>query len=213
MTPRVQDHPPLPPRTTTGTSGVRRPTQTPKAFAPALAPRRHGGSGGVIGLVALLAALGGAAGWYFFVRQPAVAVPSQADSLAAAAGSVALTDSQSVALKDSLSVAGPAAGGSLAVATPAPVDSTWLDFDRVGDSVGATVREYGDLMRQFGATRIDCTGLSRGLVAVEEIWTDYNVGKKQTPQLDASRATRDQALYESVDDVERHFDRSGCPRP
>jgi hypothetical protein len=190
LTPRVQDHPALPRRTTTA-SGVRRPTQTPKPFAPALAPRRHGGSGGMIGLVLLLLAVGAAAGWYFFVRKPAVATaPTQ--------------------LADSIKATAPARQDSLTVA---PVDSTWLDFDRSADSVAAAVRVYGVRIRQFDASRIDCTGLSRGLVAVEDSWTEYNVGKKQTPPLDARRVARDSTLYATVDSVGRHFDRSGCPRP
>jgi hypothetical protein len=190
MTPRVQDHPALPRRTTSGPAG-RRPTQTPKPFVPALAPRRHGGSGGMIGLVVLLLAVGAAAGWYFFLRKPAVATAptQQTDSVKATAP----------ALKDSLTVA--------------PVDSTWLGFDRIADSVARTVRVYGDRMRQFGGSQIDCTGLSQGLVAVEDVWTEYNVGKQQTRSLDAPRARRDQTLYATVDSVERHFDRSGCPRP
>ena len=207
MTPRVQDHPALPRRTTTGPA-VRRPTQTPKPFAPALAPRRHGGSGGMIGLVVLLLAVGGAAGWYFFLRKPAVAsAPTQqaGDSLSVGASDSVATpvrDSQKVALKDSLTVV-----------AAAPVDSTWLEFDRTADSVTAAVRVYDERIRMFDASRIDCTGLSRGLVAVEDIWTEYSVEKKQTPPLDAARATRDQTLYGAVDSVGRHFDRSGCPRP
>jgi hypothetical protein len=168
---------------------VARPTQTPKPFAPALAPRRHGGSGGMIGLVVLLVAVGAAAGWYFYLRKPPVATaPTQP------AGGVALTD-------------------SLAVAAPAPADSTWLDFDRIADSVAATVRVYGDRVRQFGGGQIDCTGLSRGLVAVEDVWTEYNLEKQQKPPLGAPRAGRDTTLYATVDSVGRHFDRSGCPRP
>lgn len=208
MTPRVQDHPVLPRRTTTGPA-VRRLTQTPKPFAPALAPRRHGGRGGMIGLVVLLLAVGGAAGWYFFLRKPAVATaPTQQPG-----------DSLAVALQDSLSVgaatiaAATPVRDSQKVATPAPVDSTWLEFDRIADSVAAAVRVYGDRIRLFDASRIDCTGLSRGLVAVEDSWTEYNVGKQQTPPLGAARAARDQTLYATVDSVGRHFDRSGCPRP
>jgi hypothetical protein len=204
VTPRVQDHPALPRRPPgsplgrppgsplgrpTSGSAVGRPTQTPKPFAPALAPRRHGGSGGMIGLVVLLVAVGAAAGWYFYLRKPPVATaPTQP------AGGVALTD-------------------SLAVAAPAPADSTWLDFDRIADSVAATVRVYGDRVRQFGGGQIDCTGLSRGLVAVEDVWTEYNLEKQQKPPLGAPRAGRDTTLYATVDSVGRHFDRSGCPRP
>jgi hypothetical protein len=101
----------------------------------------------------------------------------------------------------------------LTAPAPTPVDTTWLAFDRIADSVTRTVGVYGDRRRQFDGGRIDCTGLSRGLVSVEDVWMDYNVGKKNTPPLDAPRAARDQTLYATVDSVDRHFDRSGCPRP
>ena len=205
ITPRVQDHPVLPRRTgtigrgTMGAVGGGRPTQTPKPFAPALAPRRHGGSGGTIGLVVLLLAIGAGAVWYFFLRQPALeSAPTEQAATAAPAESVATP------VRDSLATPATAA---------APADTTWLAFDRIADSVTKTVGVYGDRRQQFDGSRIDCTGLSRGLVAVEDAWTEYNVGKRQTPTLDAPRAARDTTLYASVDSVERHFDRSGCPRP
>ena len=199
ITPRVQDHPVLPRRTVGNTLGratmgaaAGRLTQTPKPFAPALAPRRHGGSGGMIGLVVLLLVLGGSAAWYFFLRKPALeSAPTQQAVTAAPAESVATP------VRDSL----------------AAPDTTWRAFDRIADSVTRTVGVYGDRRRQFDGSRIDCTGLSRGLVAVEDAWTEYNIGKRQTPTLDAPRVARDQTLYATVDSVERHFDRSGCPRP
>lgn len=208
ITPRVQDHPVLPRRTVgsplgrTVGSAVGRPTQTPKPFAPALVPRHRGGSGGMIGLVALLLVLGGAAAWYFFLREPALeSAPTQPVVTAAPAESVASP------VRDSLTA--PATERESFRAA----DTTWLAFDRIADSVTRTVGVYGDRRRQFDGSRIDCTGLSRGLVAVEDAWTEYNMGKRQTPTLDAPRAARDTELYATVDSVERHFDRSGCPRP
>ncbi len=206
ITPRAQDHPALPRRTvgnslgrgTMGAAGGRL-TQTPKPFAPALAPRRHGGSGGMIGLVVLLLVIGGAAAWYFFLRKPALeSAPTQPAVTAAPAESVTTRDSLTAPTTDRESFR---------------VDTAWLAFDRIADSVTRTVGVYGDRRRQFDGSRIDCTGLSRGLVSVEDAWTEYNVGKRQTPTLDAPRAARDQTLYATVDSVERHFDRSGCPRP
>ena len=51
------------------------------------------------------------------------------------------------------------------------------------------------------------------LVAVEDAWTRYNVGKRKAGNLDGTRYLRDQQLYATVDTVERDFDRSGCTRP
>lgn len=168
---------------------ARRST-TPKPFAPALAPRRRW-TGMAWGLVALLVVVGGAAGWYFL-------------SGSGAAGQVARPD---VAPQ-------PVAGSVAGVATNAPSDDSVLEgFDDVADSVSRAVRGYGDRMKLFGAEQLDCAGLAQGLVTVEDLWTEYNVGKRGTPPLDPVRTTRDQNLYAAVDSVERHFDRSGCARP
>jgi hypothetical protein len=219
ITPRVQDHPALPRRTvgsplgrtvgsplSHGTVGaVGRPTQTPKPFAPALVPRRRGGSGGMVGLVVLLLVLGGAAAWYFFLRKPALeSAPAQQAVTPAPAESV------TTPVRDSLTA--PATDRE-SLRAPAAVDTTWLGFDRIADSVTKTVGVYGDRRRQFDGGRIDCTGLSRALVSVEDFYTEYNVGKRNAPPLDAPRAARDATLNATVDSVGRHFDRSGCPRP
>ncbi len=182
MTPRHTAVPPLAPP-----SPMRRPTNTPKAFAPALAPRRSDGHPGVVAAVLLLAlAAGGGAGWYFFIRPQPVTGGS----------------------------ATPATTPTPPATTPAvaPADTAWLTFDHTADSVAVAVHGYNNLAQTSGSS-LSCTGLSQALVGVEDVWTTYNVGKRQHPPLDTPRATRDAGLYSSVDSVERHFDRSGCQRP
>jgi len=166
----------------------RRSAHSPKPFAPALTPRRRGGL--VAGLLVLLAGVG-AAGWYFFLRPlPADGSPPAApDQTESATSAPAVT------------------------ASVVPVDSALLAFDAISDSVTVAVRGYDDRTKLHGANQLDCTGLSHGLVAVEDVWIDYNVGKRKAPPLDAVRNARDQTLYAAVDSVERHFDRSGCERP
>jgi proteasome lid subunit RPN8/RPN11 len=96
---------------------------------------------------------------------------------------------------------------------PAPADTTWLAFDRIGDTVSVAVRGYDEQAQTAGTSPPACTGLSEALIRVEDAWTGYNINKKRAPPLDTPHATRDAGLYAAVDSVERHFDRSGCQRP
>ena len=188
VTPRPRDTTPVEPL-------VRPPlaqrSQPSRAFAPAMAPRSNGGRPGLVAALVLLLVGGGAfAGWYFLVRKPAVNTSS------AGASTVASTTPAPV--------------------TPAvapPVDSALRQFDLVSDSVAAVVREYGARMGAFDARQATCSALSEALVAVEDWWTAYNVGKRKTGTPDAAHAARDASLYAAVDSVERAFDRSRCERP
>lgn len=183
----------------------RRPTITPKPFAPALAPRRSDGHPGLVAffLMALIAG-GGFAGWkYWWLPNH----PAQAAASAAAATSSARPGTSDTAKRSRTS--------SLATAHQPPTtavasDSPLVALDRNADSVTAGVRGYDALVR---AGRSGCDGLSQSLVAMEDAWTRYNVGKRKAGNLDQTRFTRDQQLYASVDTVERDFDRSGCTRP
>ena len=116
------------------------------------------------------------------------------------------------------SVYRPAHAGAPSAAAP-PVAPRGGDpllpvFDRLGDSLGLSIRSYNDRAKLYDGRQLDCAGLARGLAALEDEWTAYNVrGKSKVGVLDAVRAGRDRALYAGVDSVERHFDRSGCTRP
>ncbi|HMA38487.1 MAG TPA: hypothetical protein VKP10_00325 [Gemmatimonadales bacterium] len=169
-----------------------RSAQPSRAFAPALAPRKSDGHPGLVAFIILvLLGGGGFAGWYFLLRKPAE------NATSAGTSTVATTSAPTTPASPS---------------TP-PVDSALLRFERVSDSVTAIVGAYETSMRQFDAKRVNCQGLSQALVAVEDAWTDYNVGKRKAGSLDAAHASRDQSLYAAVDSVERSFDRSGCQRP
>ena len=192
MTPHHRETSPVPappPRRPQG-----RPTQTPRPFAPGLAPRKSDGHPGLVAaIILLLLGGGGFAGWWFLLRKPAVE-PAPVTTATAATTTAAT----------------PAATPP---APAAPVDSTLLRFERITDSVALVVRNYDVRMRSFGASQADCGGLSQTLVAVEDVWTDYNVGKRKMGSLDPTHTARDQQLYAAVDSVERAFDRSGCQRP
>jgi len=185
MTPRHTEVPHLPP-----VPPLRRPTQTPKPFAPALAPRKSDGHPAVVATVLLLAlAAGAGAGWWFFLRPtPAAEVTANPQPV------------------------GPT------VAPPAAPDTTWVAFDRAADTVALRVRGYneraqGGVGGQATVAPDACPALAQALVAVEDIWTSYNIAKRAHASLDAPRVTRDAGLYASVDSVGRHFEQTGCQRP
>ena len=192
MTPRHTDHVPLPP-----VPPIRRATQTPKPFAPALVPRKSDGHPAIVAAVLLIAlAAGAGAGWYFFLRpEPAPQVTT---------GPTASTAPP----------APPATAPTPGAATVA-ADSAWLSFDRVADSVAVRVRTYNERAQTPAGTAAPegCPALAQALVAVEDIWTDYNIAKRARTSLDAPRVTRDAGLYAAVDSVGRHFEQTGCQRP
>jgi hypothetical protein len=195
VAPPVRPPHPAPPRPAPPRTSTHQPS---RAFAPALAPRKGDGHPGLVAFVILLLLGGGGfAGWYFLLRKPAETATSAGTS--------------TVATSPAAPAAAPATPGT--PPSPPPVDSALLRFERVSDSVTAIVGAYETSMRQFDAKRVSCDGLSRALVAVEDAWTDYNVGKRKAGSLDPVHASRDQSLYAAVDSVERAFDRSGCQRP
>jgi protein phosphatase len=95
----------------------------------------------------------------------------------------------------------------------APPDTGLLALDRLADSVTIAVRGYGDRQRQFAAHQLECPALAEGFAQVDALWVTYSVGKRRMAPLDSTRKSRDETLDASVDSINRHFDRSGCPRP
>ena len=198
----------------------RRPTITPKPFAPALAPRRSDGNPGLVAFfVMALIAGGGFAGWkYWWVPNHP---PQAAASVTTATPPASATRPVSPATPDTAKNAGTSlATGHQPPATPAPatdnrqptppVDSPLEQLDRNADSVATLTDIY---RARVEANQTDCAGLGLALAAMEDAWTRYNVGKRKVANLDQNRFTRDARLYASVDSVERDFDRSGCTRP
>ena len=83
--------------------------------------------------------------------------------------------------------------------------------EQPGAAVAQAVRSYNEEAALFN-TQHDCTELARSLRAVEDRWIAYTRRHSPGATLDAARARRDQAVYASVDSVERRFEASGCPR-
>ena len=164
---------------------VRRPGPVGPRVVEPEPRRRRRGRGGVLTALGLLL-MAAAGGYWYFVYRPAHAAPPPA----------------------------PVAARPPTGARPAPSGDTLLPiFDRLGDTLGLTIRAYNDRAKLYDGRHLDCAGLARGLTTLEDEWTAYNVrGKSKVGVLDAVRAGRDRALYAGVDSVERHFDRSGCTR-
>ena len=75
-------------------------------------------------------------------------------------------------------------------------------------------RFYGSVVAMDDGTAT-CEDLQAAFVIVEDAWIEYNSRyKARYPgELPADLAASDERLYLGVQDVEREFDRSGCPRP
>jgi hypothetical protein len=96
---------------------------------------------------------------------------------------------------------------------PAPA-SPFERFDRLSDSLSRAVRSYHERADLFASSRVDCSGLANGLVAIESLWMTYNAERRaRMATFDQRRAFQDQAMYASVDSVESNFEQSGCRRP
>jgi len=184
----------------------RRPTITPKPFAPALAPRRSDGHSGIVAFfVMALIAGGGYAGWKYWW------LPNHPEQ--AAASAPAATAPASAATPDTAKRSGTTlATGHQPPAAAVASDSPLVAFDRNADSVTTLTDIY---KARVQANQTGCPGLGLALVAVEDAWTRYNVVKRKAGSIggDGTRYLRDQQLYATVDTVERDFDRSGCTRP
>jgi len=92
-------------------------------------------------------------------------------------------------------------------------DITLTRFERLSDSLAQAVGRYRDRARLFDNRQIECGALAPGLVTVEDRLTAYSRFKAKVPMLDSAVLAKDRVITAGADSVERHFDRSRCPRP
>jgi JAB domain-containing protein similar to deubiquitination enzymes len=185
-TPPPPAPPPPPPRPSTARRSSRRSNPSVGKMFVMQEPRPR--RGGLVALLLLVAV--GAAAWYFFLGP---GIPTRLRWLRAAG-------------------IGGGSGQGAPVSAPA-ADSSVRMLDRLGDSLARAVSRYRDRARLFDNRQLDCAALGPGLVTVEDLVIAYSRGKARTSMLDSTRVTRDQMLAAGADSVERHFDRSTCPRP
>jgi len=103
------------------------------------------------------------------------------------------------------------AGADTAVAAPV----TPAQIDSVGRATLATISQFYGRAVAHDNGEATCDELSAAYVKVENSWIRYNTrykGRFEAPLPD-DLATRDERLYAGMQDVDREFERSGCPRP
>ena len=95
-----------------------------------------------------------------------------------------------------------------AEAPPPPLLSSLVD------TLSLAVSSFELRTRLFATHQMQCPDLQRGLVLLEERWAAYNGARRGNGiALDSSRDATDRSLYSRVDEAERLFETSACPRP
>jgi hypothetical protein len=89
------------------------------------------------------------------------------------------------------------------------------DLENESRAVLATISSFYGRAVERDDGRATCEDLQAAFVAVEEHWIKYSTEFKARYEgrLPEDLALRDERLYAGVQDTEREFDRSGCPRP
>jgi len=120
-----------------------------------------------------------------------------------------------------------AVGGLALLATPAPspapaapattgpqAEPAAGDHGTLAEGVALAVAAFELRERMFASHQMQCSDLARGLVVLEQEWEAYSTTHTAAgAALDSSGDAADRALYATVDQVERRFERSGCARP
>ncbi|HUL03253.1 MAG TPA: hypothetical protein VLV16_08520 [Gemmatimonadales bacterium] len=107
----------------------------------------------------------------------------------------------------------PAASATTAQ-TPSTVEAVGeTSAGALAGAVTQAVSSFDLRARMFEGRQMQCADLARGLVLVEESWTAYSTRPQAGVAMDSAGQAGDRSLYASVDQIERRFERSGCPRP
>ena len=105
---------------------------------------------------------------------------------------------------------------------PAPAEVAAIDghaariarLDRLSDTLGPALRNYGERVVLYHDGLIGCDGLARGYTAVDSLWVTYRRMRRGLAEpLDSTRQTRDYRLVDQVDAMRRDFVRAGCTAP
>lgn len=103
-----------------------------------------------------------------------------------------------------------AAAGLNATTAPSPQ----IRVDRLADTLALAASAFDLRVRLFQTHQMQCPDLARGLILVEERWTEYNAARAATGVAqDSAHTALDRSLYASVDATEHQFEQSKCPRP
>jgi hypothetical protein len=127
-----------------------------------------------------------------------------------------------------LALAGVGMAAALAAALifgvwgPAPAEVAAVDahaariarLDRLNDTLGPALRNYGERVALYQDGLLGCDGLARGYTVVDSLWGTYRMMRRGlAAPLDAGRQARDGRLADRVDAMRRDFVRAGCTVP
>lgn len=127
-----------------------------------------------------------------------------------------------------LALTGVGMAAALAVALifgvwgPAPAEVAAIDahaariarLDRLSDTLGPALLNYGERVALYQDGLLGCDGLARGYTAVDSLWSTYRTMRRGlTLPLDVTRQARDGRLADQVDAMRRAFVRAGCSAP
>ena len=211
--------PPAPRRTPTHTFRLLEPESEKK---PAPRPRRRRPRGywkKRFALLLVLVGIGAGAYWYVKIRNPAEPLPwagllDRAKKLVARVTAPSPAARRPVPRRTQSGNTQPAPAAPAAAPLAPTPPSPFARFDRLSDSLSRAVRSFQDRASLVAGGRMDCGGLSSGLVTIENLWITYNTERRaRMAAFDPRRASQDQALYAAVDSVESRFEQSGCRRP
>ena len=104
----------------------------------------------------------------------------------------------------------------VAVPTPVAVEPVSLDeLQELSDTVLESISTYYGRDGAFSGGEIGCPELQTSFAEVMDSWIEYNTRGKAGWQgrLPPDLVERDERLYLGVQDVERLFEASSCPRP
>jgi len=211
--------PPAPRRTPTHTFRLLESESEKK---PAPRPRRRRPRGywkKRFALLLVLVGIGAGAYWYVKIRNPAEPLPwagllDRAKKLVARVTAPSPAARRPVPRRTQSGNTQPAPAAPAAAPLAPPPPSPFARFDRLSDSLSRAVRSFQDRASLVAGGRMDCGGLSSGLVTIENLWITYNTERRaRMAAFDPRRASQDQALYAAVDSVESRFEQSGCRRP
>jgi hypothetical protein len=96
---------------------------------------------------------------------------------------------------------------------PPPTTRALAQLDAVSDSLARALNTFSSRYRLFAERRLDCPGLARAAIAVEERVAAYDAGRNVvTGPLDAPRAARERDLRASAGSAGQRFQQTRCER-
>ncbi|HUL03741.1 MAG TPA: hypothetical protein VLV16_10980 [Gemmatimonadales bacterium] len=104
---------------------------------------------------------------------------------------------------------GPAAPSII----PPPTTAALARLDALSDSLAHALNTFSSRYRLFAERRLDCPGLARAAIAVDERVTAYDAARRAvTGPLDAARAARERDLRASAESAGQRFQQTRCER-